>query len=100
MIIAGFIFLVFGVLFVIRMIVLLILLIPAPLAFGAMILPSTKTHATKWWNTLFSQAFFAPAGLFMLWLAAKIAQSNVIKTALGHTCDRRPGCRQDDGRRH
>ncbi len=56
--IAGFIFFVFAALFLIRMVVLLILLILAPLAFGAMVLPSTKAHAKKWWDTLFHQAFF------------------------------------------
>jgi hypothetical protein len=83
--IAGFIFFVFAVLFVIRMVSLLILMILAPLAFGAMILPSTKSHSQKWWSTLFSQAFFAPAGLFMLYLSAKMATSmnSLLKNAYG-----------------
>ncbi len=83
--IAGFIFIVFAALFVIRMVSLLILMILAPLAFGAMILPSTKSYSSKWWSTLFSQAFFAPAGLFMLWLAAKMSSSmhSVLQSSLG-----------------
>jgi len=83
--IAGFIFFVFALLFLIRMIVLLILLILAPLAFGAMVLPSTKTHAKKWWDALFHQAFFAPAALFMLWMSAKMATSmnSLFKKYLG-----------------
>lgn len=74
MVIAGFIFFAFGVLFFIRMVILLLLIVFAPLAFGAMVLPSTKTHAKKWWDSLFNQAFFAPAALFVLLLAAKMSQ--------------------------
>lgn len=81
--IAGFIFLVFAVLFFIRMVSLMILMVFAPLAFAAHILPSTNKHAHKWWDYLFSQAFFAPAALFMLWLSAKIAKSGFIENALG-----------------
>ena len=73
MLIAGFIFFAFGFLFFIRMVVLLLLIVFAPLAFGAMVLPSTKRHASKWWDSLFNQAFFAPAALFMLLLTAKMA---------------------------
>ena len=73
--IAGFLFLVFAILFVIRMVVLLVLMTLSPLAFAAMVLPSTKKHASDWWSSLFNQSFFAPAALFMLYLSAKIATS-------------------------
>ncbi len=85
MFIAGFVFFVIGALFAIRMVVLMILMILAPLAFAAHVLPSTKQHAKKWWDTLFSQAFFAPAALFMLWFVANIVNSPFIKNALGVT---------------
>ncbi len=77
--IAGFAFFIFAVLFLIRMVVLLILLILAPLAFGAMVLPSAKPYAKKWWDALFHQAFFAPACLFMIYLSAKMANSSFIQ---------------------
>ena len=80
--IAGFIFLVAGILFVIRMVVLMILMVFAPLAFGAYVLPSTKKHFSKWLNTLFEQAFFAPAMLFMLWFTATVINSGFIANAL------------------
>ncbi len=83
MVIAAFIFFVFSILFLIRMVVLSILMIFAPLAFAAMILPSTKPHASKWWSALFNQSFFAPAALFMLWISAMIANGGFIKNALG-----------------
>ena len=79
-IVAGFIFLVLSVLFLIRMVVLLILMVLAPLAFAAHTLPSTRKHASQWWNSLFSQSFFAPAALFMLWLSAGIANSSFVGT--------------------
>lgn len=81
--IAGFIFLVFAALFFIRMVVLMILMILAPLAFAAHVLPSTQQHASKWWSSLFNQSFFAPAALFMLYLAARIASSGFIENSLG-----------------
>lgn len=83
LLIAAFIFLMFAVLFLIRIVSLLILMIFSPLAFAAYILPSTKNHAKKWWDYLLSQAFFAPAALFMLWISANVANSGFIKEALG-----------------
>ncbi len=88
LLITAFIFLVFSILFLIRMVVLLILMIFAPLAFAAMVLPSTKKHASDWWHQLFSQSFFAPAALFMLYLGAVIINSNIIKTILGVSGDK------------
>jgi len=85
MVIAGFLFLIFGIVFLIRMVVLLILMIFAPLAFAAHVLPSTKKYASDWWHQLFSQSFFAPAALFMLYISATIANSPVIKNILGQT---------------
>ncbi len=69
--------------FVIRTVILWILMILAPLAFAAMALPKTKEYATKWWKTLFDQAFFAPAFLFMFYLVAKIIQSDGLKGVMG-----------------
>lgn len=69
--------------FVIRTVILWILMILAPLAFAAMALPKTKEYATKWWKTLFDQAFFAPAFLFMFYLVAKIIQSDGLKGVVG-----------------
>ncbi len=80
--IAAFIFIIIAILFFIRMVVLLILMVLAPLAFAAHVLPSTKSHSSKWWDSLFSQAFFAPAALFMLWLSAKMAGSGFIQDTL------------------
>lgn len=80
--IAGFVFLVAAILLLIRMVVLMLLMVFSSLAFGAHVLPSTKKHASKWWSTLFSQAFFAPAMFFMLWFAAKLVNSGFLKKAI------------------
>jgi hypothetical protein len=81
--IASFIFFTFSILFLTRMVVLLILMIFAPLAFAAHVLPSTKKHASSWWSYLFNQTFFAPAALFLLYLSAGVANSGFIKDVLG-----------------
>ncbi len=61
-----------GLIFIIRSITLQLLMVLAPLAFIAMILPATKKYATEWWTALFKQSFLAPAFLFMFYLTAKI----------------------------
>lgn len=81
--IMGFVFLVSGVLFFTRMVFLLILMVLSPLAFAARILPATQGHFRTWLHHLLNQSFFAPAFLFMIWFAAKIATSPFIPNALG-----------------
>ncbi len=81
--IIGFVFLVSGVLFFTRMVFLLILMALSPLAFAARILPATQGHFRTWLHHLLNQSFFAPAFLFMIWFAAKIATSPFIPNALG-----------------
>lgn len=85
MLVAAFVFGALGILFLIRVVVLLILIMFSPLAFGAMVLPSTKRHASKWWSSLFSQAFFAPAAMMMLLISANIANSSFMRTFTGVT---------------
>lgn len=68
-----------GILFTVRLVVLLILMVLAPLAFLAMALPALKTYAGQWWQKLFKQSFFAPAYLFMFYLAIKlVAEGNIL----------------------
>lgn len=59
-----------------RMIVILFLLATAPVAFGAMILPSTKKISDEWWQTLLSQSFFLP--IFLLFLLIALQLSGII----------------------
>ncbi|MBU3925590.1 hypothetical protein KJ763_00260 [Patescibacteria group bacterium] len=67
-----------GVFFVIRIAVLWLLMILAPLAFLAMVLPGTKSHANKWWSRLFCESFYAPVYLFLFYLVVKITSSGSI----------------------
>ncbi|MBU2109836.1 hypothetical protein KKB71_02710, partial [Patescibacteria group bacterium] len=71
-----FVFLAATVLFAIRTIALLFLMILAPLAFLAMVLPKTQQYASEWWDKLFKWSFFAPAFMFMIYIVAKIIASD------------------------
>lgn len=84
--VAAFILFAGAVLFIIRIVVLWFVMILAPLAFVGMILPGKMAGFAKtWWDKLFSQAFFAPAFLFLFYLVATLIRSdfvqNVIKAA-------------------
>ncbi len=77
-----------GIMFILRSVVLSILMILAPLAFVANILPKTETHFQDWFKRLFNQAFFAPAFLFMFYLVVKTIEStNGIHGILGRSKD-------------
>ncbi|MDO8564481.1 MAG: hypothetical protein Q7R88_00620, partial [bacterium] len=60
MLVSAFVFFAAAILFIIRAIVLIMLMILSPLAFVAWLLPGASGLASKWWSTLWSQAFFAP----------------------------------------
>ncbi|MFH0852763.1 MAG: hypothetical protein V1845_04165, partial [bacterium] len=60
-----------AILLIIRVIYLWFLLILAPLAWLAYILPVQRSSYTKWWSTFFNQAFFAPAYGLFLFIAVK-----------------------------
>jgi|GEM_PF-2958006 len=77
--VAAFVLLTAAVLFIIRIAVLSILMILAPIAFLSMLLPKMGSHANKWWDKLFNQSFFAPAYLFLFYLAAQMISSDFVK---------------------
>lgn len=58
-----------AVLMVIRAITLAILVIFSSVAFVGPVVPPLSQHAGKWWSALFSNAFFGPAMIFMLYVA-------------------------------
>lgn len=72
--VASFIFFAGAILLAIRFVVLVILMMLSPIAFAATVFPVFKGWSEKWWHTLFSQAFFAPAYLFMLYITLVVAQ--------------------------
>ena len=78
MIITGFVLFAAGILFYIRMVVLWILLIFAPLAWLSMILPGTRSMVwDKWWHNFIKYVIFAPVYAFFLYLTMFISQKNI-----------------------
>lgn len=61
-----------AVMFLIRLIALSVLVMFSPVAFMGYIFPSTAGYASKWWDALFKNAFFAPIMVFGLAIALKI----------------------------
>jgi hypothetical protein len=76
--VAAFVLFAAGILFVIRTVTLWFLMVLAPLAFLAMVLPATRGYANQWWDKLFKQAFFAPVFMFLFYLVAKIIDSGFL----------------------
>lgn len=83
LIITGFIFLAGALLLVTRFVVLILLMITAPVAWMASILPTTRGLWSKWWSALWKEVFFAPAYLILLLITLYIAQDSAIGAAIG-----------------
>lgn len=67
-IITSIVFFAGGLMLLVRTVTLVFLMILSPFAFIGGILPATKSHASKWWSSLFSNAIFAPVYMAMLYL--------------------------------
>src|SRR3989344_1752540 len=72
---AAFLLFVASFLFITRMAVLWLLMILAPFGFVFLILPATRSYAQQWWKKLIDQAVFAPAFLFLFFIALKVLGS-------------------------
>lgn len=70
-----------------RIIYIWILLILSPFAFLFWVLPRTESISNKWFETLFNQAFFYPAYMFMLYLALMMVRTDVIAGMLTQAND-------------
>ncbi|MBI2054685.1 MAG: hypothetical protein HYT39_01145 [Candidatus Sungbacteria bacterium] len=55
-----------------RLITLIFVLILAPLAFMAYLVPTMQSQWSKWWKTLFDQSFFYPAFMFFFMISVKV----------------------------
>lgn len=77
LLVAAFVFAAAGILIIIRFIVLVFLMIFSPIAFGALAFPQTQKYALQWWKMLFSQAFFAPALLFLLYISLQVLNGTI-----------------------
>lgn len=67
---------------IVRMVVLWILLILAPLAWLMWVLPATKHLFNDWWNNFFKWAFFAPIYSFFIYLAVAAYSSGAFSTII------------------
>jgi len=74
-----------AILLIIRVIYLWFLLILAPLAWLSYAFPALHGQWSKWWHTFFSQAFFAPIYVMMIYIAIKA--SKVLPKATSITTD-------------
>lgn len=72
--VAAFVFAAGALLLTIRFGFLILLMILSPIAFAAQVLPNVSKWSGWWWKSLFSQAFFAPAYLFMLYITLKVSE--------------------------
>lgn len=73
--IASFIFLAIGVVFLVRYIVLIILLALSPIAYMGMGIPQLKSYANQWWETLQGQLLFGPIYMIFTWVALTLMAS-------------------------
>lgn len=78
MLVSSWIFLSAAVMFLIRMISLLLLMILSPLAFIAWVVPGFAGMTKNWWHKLFSQAFFAPVFMLIVYIVGKAIQSGAL----------------------
>ncbi len=76
MLVAAFTLFAAAVLFFIRMIVLWILLIFAPLAWLAMVLPGTRNLWNRWWSEFMKWIIFAPVYAFFIYLTVAMLDPN------------------------
>ncbi|HAO64360.1 TPA: hypothetical protein DCQ44_00055 [Candidatus Taylorbacteria bacterium] len=82
MLIIAIVFLVSGLLLIFRFVELIFLLMFSPLAFAAMILPSTSKYWKEWWERLMTQLIFAPVYFMFLWVVMKVITSKALQTVL------------------
>ncbi len=78
MLVTSWIFLSGAVLFLIRILYLIILMIFAPFAFIAWVIPGMGGITQDWWKRLFRQAFFAPIFLVIVYVIAKAIESDAL----------------------
>ena len=64
-----------AILLLVRFVVLNIYMVFSPVMFLGWVFPSMAGESKKYWNGFLSQAFFAPAFLFMIYLTYRVADS-------------------------
>ncbi len=78
-VLAAFVFFSVAFVFLSRVIALWLLMILAPFAFLAMVLPGKAgSYAKQWWSELFGKSFCIAVFMFFLWVLALFYQSNFV----------------------
>lgn len=80
--ILSFAFLAIGILFVIRLVMMMYLMVLSPFAFLGLTVSKLNGVWDKWWSTLINQAIFAPVMMLMLWVTAMIMNSEGFISAM------------------
>lgn len=71
----AYVFLAGAIMIIIRFVVLNIYMVFSPMMFLGWVFPAMRGYSTKYWSGFLSQAFFAPAFMFMLYLSYRVADS-------------------------
>jgi hypothetical protein len=74
------IFLVSGIMFISRFIILVFLMILSPMAFIAFVVPGMKGQFNAWLSALINQSFFAPLFFALTWVSFKLGNSLITPT--------------------
>ena len=64
-----------AIMFSIRAIVLTFVMVTAPIGFAGMAIPQLNKLATRWWDALIKQSFFAPVMLILVFVSLKVTDS-------------------------
>ncbi|MBP9855982.1 MAG: hypothetical protein KBC48_01585 [Candidatus Pacebacteria bacterium] len=76
MFILAYILLVGGILFVLRIVVLVLILVSSPLAVIGWIIPSTASYSKQWLSKLINEAIFAPIFMFLIYISIIILRDS------------------------
>lgn len=85
MLISAVIFLMIGIMFVSRFILLTFLMILSPLALVAFAIPGMKSQFDKWLSSLIEQSFFAPLFFALTWVSFKLGNALITTKVSGAT---------------
>lgn len=80
-VVTAFVFFAGAVMLIGRFVILIFLLIFSPIAFVGMAFPKLGGYASKWWDKLFSQAFFAPVYFLMIYVTLQVLRTPVMSGA-------------------
>lgn len=75
MFIAGIVFIVISIMFIVRYVTLLLLLMLSPIGFMGSALSFMRDPAKRWWTALNSQLIFPPVYMLMTWVVLTLMQS-------------------------